>query len=210
VGYCRPDPLLRRAALFHDLGKPRAKVTEPKVMFPEHDRIGTELTRTAMKRLRYSGEDRLRTSFLVRRHMRPMQYNSNWTEAAVRRLVRDCTLVKDDRILVPLTEVFELARADIHAGNLDNVPKMLEVVGALEERIASLGTRESIERPRSPLDGKELMEMTGRRQGPWLKEVKTYLERKVVDGELAPGDKAAAERLAREFLEAAPLDSDDD
>ena len=73
VGYCRPDPLLRRAALFHDLGKPRAKVTEPKVMFPEHDRIGTELTRTAMKRLRYSGEDRLRTSFLVRRHMRPMQ-----------------------------------------------------------------------------------------------------------------------------------------
>jgi poly(A) polymerase len=210
VGYCRPDPLLRRAALFHDLGKPKAKVTEPKVMFPEHDRIGTELTRTAMKRLRYSGEDRLETSFLVRRHMRPMQYNGNWTEAAVRRLVRDCTLVKDDRVQVPLTEVFELARADIHAGNLDNVPKMLKVVGDLEERISSLGTRESIERPRSPLDGRELMEMTGRRQGPWLKEVKTYLERKVVDGELAPGDKAAAERMAREFLEAAPPDSHDD
>jgi len=210
VGYCRPDPLLRRAALFHDVGKPKAKVTEPKVMFPEHDRIGYELTRTTMKRLKYSGEDRLETSFLVRRHMRPMQYNDNWTEAAVRRLVRDCTLMKDDRVLVPLSAVFELARADIHAGNLDHVPKMLKVVGDLEERIASIEGRETIERPRSPLDGRELMEIAGRPQGPWLREVKTYLEHRVVDGDLAPDDKAGAERLARDFLEAAPPTSHDD
>ena len=201
VGYTRPDPLLRRAALLHDVGKPQARVTEPRVMFPQHDRIATELTRVAMKRLRYGSEDLAKTTFLVRRHMRPMHYKGNWSEAAVRRLIRDCTLSKDNRTLVPLSAVFELARADIKAGNLDNVPAMMELLEGLERRIAAVRGRKDIERPRSPLDGRELMEIFSRGQGPWISRVKRYLEHKVVLGQLAPGDKRAAERMARDLLE---------
>jgi hypothetical protein len=40
----------------------------------------------------------------------------------------------------------------------------------------------------------------GRAAGPWLGEVKRYLEGLVVDGDLAPGDVVRAEQLAREFL----------
>ena len=40
----------------------------------------------------------------------------------------------------------------------------------------------------------------GRAAGPWLGEVKRYLEGLVVDGDLAPGDVVRAEHLAREFL----------
>ncbi|MCG2796749.1 MAG: CCA tRNA nucleotidyltransferase, partial [Actinomycetia bacterium] len=50
--YLPDDPLLRRAALFHDVGKPPTKVTTPKLMFPEHEKVGEELTRRAMRRLR--------------------------------------------------------------------------------------------------------------------------------------------------------------
>ncbi|MHB8894559.1 MAG: CCA tRNA nucleotidyltransferase, partial [Candidatus Geothermincolia bacterium] len=82
MGYLGPDLLLRRAALFHDVGKPPSRITDPKVMFPEHDKVGAELTRAAMRRLRYSTEEIQATVFLVRRHMRPIHYERGWSDAA--------------------------------------------------------------------------------------------------------------------------------
>ncbi len=201
VGYVRPDPLLRRAALFHDLGKPLSKVTDPKVMFPGHVQAGVELTRQAMRRLRYGNDDTTRTAFLVRRHMRPILYEPTWTDATVRRMVRDCTLIEDGEVVVPLACVFELARADVEAGNLEHVPVMLGVLESLEERISKVLEPGEIERARSPLDGRELMQMFEREPGPWIREVKRLLEDKVVEGELLPDDKESAGRMAREFLE---------
>ncbi len=201
MGYLRPDPLLRRAALFHDVGKPPARVTSPKVMFPEHDKIGVELTRVAMQRLRYSNEDIHKTAFLVRRHMRPIHYERGWSDSAVRRLIRDCVMLKDETVVVTLDYVFELARADIKAGNLERAPDFLALVDDLERRIEEIGARKEIEKARSPIDGRELMELFGRKPGPWLKSVKNHLTHLVVSGELAPGDKKKAARLAAEFIE---------
>jgi len=201
VGYVRPDPLLRRAALFHDVGKPVVKVSEPKVSFPEHDKVGVELTRAAMRRLRYGNEDIQKTVFLVRRHMRPIRYERDWSDAAVRRLIRDCTLIKDGKVVVEQSDVFELARADIRAGSLEAAPRFLDLLDSLEARIEELGAREEIKAARSPLDGRELMELFGLGPGPWLRGVKDHLTHKVVDGELAPDDKESAARLARDYLE---------
>jgi poly(A) polymerase len=195
----RPDPLLRRSALFHDVAKPAVRVSEPKVMFPEHDRTGAEMTARAMQRLRYGNEDVGRTVFMVRRHMRPIHYEPSWTDAAVRRLVRECTLRKGDEVIVPLSAVIELARADIGAGNLEKAPMMLERVEMLEERIECLGERHVIERAHSPLDGSELMEMFGRDPGPWIKEIKAHLTGMVVDGDLAQDDKEQAKKEALSF-----------
>ena len=201
MSYTRPDPLLRRSALFHDVGKPPSQMTVPKVMFPEHDRVGVELTRRAMRQLRYSNEDIQKTSFMVRRHMRPIHYESTLSDAAVRRLIRDCTLRRDEDVLVSVEDVIELARADVKAGNLQAAPHFLELIDDLERRIEEMGEREEIARARSPLDGRELIEMFGRKPGPWLKPVMAYLTHLVIDGELAPDDKEKAARLAREFVE---------
>ena len=197
-----PDPLLRRAALFHDVGKPPSRVTEPRLMFPGHDKVGAELTRRAMRRLRYPGGEIEATAFLVRRHMRPIRYEPSWSDAAVRRVVRDCALLRNGETVVPLSAVFELARADIRAGGLERAPRFLEAVDALEARIGLLdATREEIHLAASPLNGDELMELFGRGPGRWLGPLKEHLEQLVVDGHLRPGDKEAAAVAAREYLE---------
>lgn len=201
--YVRPDPLLRRAALFHDLGKPEAMITEPKVAFPEHEKIGAGLTRQAMKRLHYGNEEIQKTEFLVRRHMRPIHYEPEWKDSAVRRLIRDCTLRTEDEVLVPLSAVLELARADVEAGALDKVPLFLGVIDDLEQRIADLGAHHEITRAHSPLGGDELMEMFDRPGGPWIRPVKDYLTQKVVDGELSQDDKAKARELAIDYMKMA-------
>ena len=198
--YLPADALLRRAALFHDLGKPSAKVTEPKTMFPEHDKISEQLTRQAMRRLRYGNDDIQKTAFLVRRHMRPIHYETKWSDAAVRRLIRDCTLMKDDQVAVPLTAVLDLARADIKAGSEATAPHFLALVDELEERIEAIRADLEVEKIRSPLDGRELMELLERGPGPWIDEVKEHLVHLILEGELAPDDKDAAAGLAREFL----------
>lgn len=203
VAYLEPDPLLRRAALFHDLGKPGAKVTEPKTMFPEHEKLGEKLTREAMRRLRYSNDDVQKTAFLVRRHMRPIHYRGDWSDAAVRRMIRDCTLIKDEAVIVPLSTVMELARADILAGSLDTTEPNLALLSELAEKVEVVQRGQALEKIASPLDGRELMSLFDREPGPWLKEVKAYLTELVVAGELGQDDKEEAARRARGFLEGA-------
>lgn len=199
--YLRADPLLRRAALFHDVGKPPAKVTSPRTSFHDHDSIGEELTRLAMRRLRYGSDDIRETTFLVRRHMRPILYDSAWTDAAVRRMRKECALVKDDTVLVPVETLFELAAADIKAGNLEKAGEGLARLSELEERVNRAGEEHPVEMSRSPLDGRELMELFGRKEGPWIRDVKAHLTGLVVDGELAPHDRKEAAIRARAFLE---------
>ncbi len=198
VSYLPPDDLLRRAALFHDAGKPPTRVTEPKTMFPEHDTVSEELTRKSMRRLRYGNEDIQKTAFLVRKHMRPIHYESHWSDAAVRRLIRDCTLMRNDEVLVGPAAVLELARADIKAGNEDKIPGFLALVDELEERIEGIRAVHKVEKIRSPLDGRELMEHFGRGEGPWISEAKEYLVHLILEGELAEGDKDAAYKKLEE------------
>lgn len=203
VSYIRPEPLLRRAALFHDLGKPHAKVTEPRVMFPDHEKTGEEICRRIMKRLRYSNSETRATAFLVRKHMRPILYTGEWTDNAVRRFMRDCTLERNGKVLVPLDYVFELARADIEAGSLERAPAFMSGLEELRNRVEEQAAELPSEPDLSPLDGNDLMEAFGRGPGPWLRGVKEMLADKVYAGELEPGDREGALEAAREYLETA-------
>ena len=54
--------------------------------------------------------------------------------------------------------------------------------------------------PGSPLDGHELQALFDRPPGPWLRRVKSALQREVRAGRLAPDDKVAAAALARRIL----------
>ena len=54
-----PNRLLRLAALFHDVGKPRTRaITDGGVSFHHHEVVGARMTRTRMEALRYSGRRR--------------------------------------------------------------------------------------------------------------------------------------------------------
>jgi poly(A) polymerase len=51
----------------------------------------------------------------------------------------------------------------------------------------------------SPLDGVALMDMFGRKPGPWIKPIKEFLLDMVLDGKLHTSDKEKAAILAKEF-----------
>jgi poly(A) polymerase len=66
-----PNRLLRLAALFHDVGKPRTRaITDGGVSFHHHEVVGARMTRTRMEALRYSAADVDTVVRLVELHLR--------------------------------------------------------------------------------------------------------------------------------------------
>lgn len=55
-------------------------------------------------------------------------------------------------------------------------------------------------RAESPLTGDDLVAMFDREPGPWIRVVKDRLSAMVLDGELAPGDREHARRIARGIM----------
>ena len=51
---------------------------------------------------------------------------------------------------------------------------------------------ETVRRLSAPLDGNQLMARLGRPPGPWISRVQDALTEAVLEGEIAPGDEAAA------------------
>jgi poly(A) polymerase len=97
------DPILRKAAFFHDIGKPRTLIYEyrctycgakstgkhegegececcggrtmpKKIHFYGHENVGAAIARTVMKRLAYPKDDIDAVAHLVANHMRPYGY----------------------------------------------------------------------------------------------------------------------------------------
>lgn len=83
-----PDPLVRFAALIHDIGKPKVAKTDEKglIVFHNHEMFGAKLARDICDRLKFSKKERERIVNLIRWHM--FTVNENITDAAVRRFIR--------------------------------------------------------------------------------------------------------------------------
>lgn len=183
---------LRLATLCHDIGKPPAKGIgdDGRIHFYGHAETGAEITRRLMTRLKFSNDEIAAVTKLVVQHMRIGEYKPLWTDAAVRRLIRDLGPHLDD--------LFEIHRVDVSALS----PEHTDISRAreLRARMAPIQEAQDISTLTSPLNGQELMARLGLRPGKQLGAVKEYLVNEVVEGRLAPDDKAGAERQAREFL----------
>ncbi len=71
VEACPPDPLLRLAALLHDVGKPATRGVQPdgRVTFHGHEVVGAELADDILRRLRLDARSREHVVELIRLHM---------------------------------------------------------------------------------------------------------------------------------------------
>lgn len=183
-------PRLRRwAALLHDLGKPAVRHPKPNGEwgFYRHEVVGAELAAALLERLRFGRRDADDIVLLVRRHMdRPDPDDPK----AVRRFMA--------RLRGHWRDLLALKRADNASHTYDD-HEYHDRLEAACERVE----REEAEllRAQSPLNGEELMALFGRPPGPWIARVKERLSALVLDGELAPGDKETAARVARALLE---------
>jgi tRNA nucleotidyltransferase (CCA-adding enzyme) len=129
------DPVLRLAALLHDVGKPRTKEGPH---FYRHEFVGEEMARAALTRLRFSTEVVERVCELIAHHM--YSTDDALTDAAVRRFIRR---VKRERV----EDQFALRHADVAASGLpardpDEQARFERRVFAEIERKPPLGVRD--------------------------------------------------------------------
>ena len=182
-----PNRLLRLAALFHDVGKPRTRaITDGGVSFHHHEVVGARMTRTRMEALRYSAADVDTVVRLVELHLRFHTYRLGWTDKAVRRYVRDAG--------PQLDLLNELTRCDCTTRNAAKAKALARRMDELEARIAELGEQEELKALRPDLDGNQVMELLGIGPGRAVGQALDFLmELRLDEGPL--GEEEAAARL---------------
>jgi len=173
--------VLRLAALFHDVGKP--STATPDGAFTGHENVGAELARSALERLRFSQKEIETVVKLVRLHLRPVYYRSEWTDGAVRRLARDAGQELD--------RLMALARADVGASAYPEPEKLDE----LQARLDAVRS-EKPSRLKPLVSGADVMRLRGIPPGPEVGRVKQRLQELVIDGDIAPTREAVLDYLA--------------
>ena len=182
----RPERIVRLAALFHDVGKPKTRSFGPrgKVTFHHHEVVGARMTRDRMQRLRYSTDDIDKVSRLVELHLRFHTYKMGWTDSAVRRYVRDAGDL--------LEELNELTRCDCTTRNKRRADELSRRMDALVARIRELEAEEEVKAIRPDLDGAAVMAHLGIPPGPDVgKALSFLLELRLDEGPLGPEEATA-------------------
>jgi poly(A) polymerase len=168
VAKTKPEHLVRLAALLHDVGKPRTRAFgDGGVTFHHHEVVGARMARDRMKALRYSNDDVEAVRQLVYLHLRFHTYKMGWTDAAVRRFVRDA----GDH----LAELIDLTRSDCTTRNQRKAATLARRMDELEDRIAVLRQQEALDAIRPDLDGQQVMAHLGVGPGRHVGEALAFL-----------------------------------
>ena len=182
-----PDRLLRLAALFHDVGKPRTRAfVDGGVTFHHHEVVGARMTRKRMQALRYPNDEVDIVAELVNLHLRFHTYRLGWTDRAVRRYVRDAGPLLD--------RLNELTRCDCTTRNAAKARALGRRMDELEDRIAELREQEELDAIRPDLDGAQVMAHLGIPPGRDVGDALAHLlELRLDEGPL--GEEEAFRRL---------------
>ncbi len=182
-------PLLRLAALLHDLGKPDTLEEGP---FHHHETVGAELARAWLTRLHLPKSSVEKVRQLVANHM--FTYTSAWSGAAIRRFIRKVGPGSVEDLL-------DLRVAD-NAGS--GLPASAGGIPELRERIESeLAGQLVLSRGQLAIDGDDLQQEMAMSPGPEMGRILDELtERVVVDPAL--NDRAILLALARSMADEPP------
>jgi tRNA nucleotidyltransferase (CCA-adding enzyme) len=179
-------PVIRLAALLHDLGKPE---TAAEGHFYGHDRVGAELAAAFLERLHYPRAVTDRVVALVRQHM--FTYDDGWSDTAVRRFI--------GKIGRPaLDELFELRAADnVGSGLASDAAGLADLRRRVAEQLAA---DVALDRGDLVVDGDDLIAELGLRPGPTIGRVLGELVERVI-ADPALNDRPTLLLLARSLAE---------
>ena len=159
---------VRLAALFHDVGKPRTRaIGDNGVSFHHHEVVGARMTRDRMRALKFSNDMTAEVTELVYLHLRFHTFEMGWTDAAVRRFVRDAGPLLDD--------LMDLTRSDCTTRTKKKAERLERNLDVLAGRIAELQEKEELAAIRPDLDGAAVMAHLGIPPGPVVGEALAHL-----------------------------------
>ena len=190
---CVGDPVLRIAALLHDVGKPRSRELSEKTQdytFYDHDKIGAEMALPIVTRLRFSNDERDRIVSLVRHHL--FHYDA-WSDQAVRRWIKR---VGPERV----EDLYRLNEADLRGKGLifkeDDLAPLFALKAHVEKVFAegaALSTRDLA------IDGNVLMKELGVAPGRIIGQILEELLEEVI-ADPALNEREALLGIAREIV----------
>ena len=165
-------PVVRWAALLHDIGKPDTYVVrDGDGTFYEHAKVGAEIADQLLARLRVAGETREAIVHLVREHM--FEFRAEWSDAALRRWLRR---VGPENV----ADLFDLRIADALGNGLRRgFPRNLNQMRARVERVLESGR--ALEVADLAIDGHDVMRELGIPPGPRVRETLEALLQEVLD-----------------------------
>jgi tRNA nucleotidyltransferase (CCA-adding enzyme) len=176
---CAADPVLRVAALLHDIGKPRGGDAHPE--------LGAETCDVLLRRLKFSNQDRERIVHVVRHHC--VGGAASWSDTEVRRWIRR---VGVDRI----GDVVAIARAGAAHGGAAS-PALVDELEQRTQKLLAQGV--ALSARDLALDGGTLMRELGMKPSPRVGELLGQLLELVTE-EPSKNERAALLEAARSLL----------
>ncbi|HEX4454520.1 MAG TPA: HDIG domain-containing protein [Kofleriaceae bacterium] len=172
-------PLVRWAALLHDIGKvPTRTFTPDGVHFHGHAEVGARMFDKVVQRFAFARDERQTIRFLVKHHLRTNQYSEQWTDSAVRRFHRE---------MGPhMTDLLDLSRADITSKRPGRRKQLLEQISALSDRATTLAEHDAKLPPLPGGVGNAIMTAFELPPSRLIGELKRALEQAIERGELEP------------------------
>lgn len=170
-------PLVRWAALLHDIGKvPTRTFTPEGVHFHGHAEVGARMFDRVHPRFAFARDERQTIRFLVKHHLRTNQYSQAWTDSAVRRFHRE---------MGPhMTDLLDLSRADITSKRPGRRKALLEQISALSDRVHRLAEEDARLPPLPGGVGNAIMEAFELPPSRLIGDLKRALETSIERGEL--------------------------
>jgi putative nucleotidyltransferase with HDIG domain len=187
VDAARNHPVVRLAALLHDIGKP---ATQADGHFYGHETVGADEARALLERLHESRIVTAHVAHLVRQHM--FRYEPSWTDSAVRRFIGK---VGADSI----DELFALREADNAGSGVDRAADGLDELRARID--AELRAGPALDRAALAIDGDDLIAELGMEPGPAMGRVLEALVERVIE-EPSLNEAATLVLMARDLAAA--------
>jgi len=172
-------PLVRWAALLHDVGKvPTRTFTDDGVHFHGHAEVGARMFDKIHARFAFARDERQTIRFLVKHHLRTNQYSEQWTDSAVRRFQRE--------MFAHMTDLLDLSRADITSKRPGRRKQLLEQISALADRVQVLAEADAKLPPLPSGVGNAIMTAFEIAPSRLIGDLKRALEQAIERGELEP------------------------
>ncbi len=176
VDKCPAQLVVRWTALMHDVGKvwTRTVNSNRRVHFFRHEELGASLMRGVAARFELEPELGDRIVYVIGNHARANVYAENWTDSAVRRLIRDMGDYLDD--------VIAFSQSDFTTKRPERIREVQTLAAQLNDRIARVKELDAKVEPLPKGFGNLVMQKTGRRGGPWLGRIQRWLKDEVDAG----------------------------